>query len=243
MAGIELGRRVAQNSAGQTRRHDRITGSDDAIAFCRDHFARLASDAAQEEFHIASLDSQYRLIATHRISVGSLDRSLVHPREVFRPAIKDAAKSVLLMHNHPSGDPTPSEDDLVVTGRLEDAGHTLGINVLDHIVVARDGAASIREFRGSKSRSAKACNTSVSRTGWPRAPIQKQPEGSRPRLRLHFPLCRVVVAKVVLFDEAVQGSPADSQGLGGMHLVALDLPEHFLDMTSLHLAEMTGIAA
>jgi DNA repair protein RadC len=150
MAGIELGRRVAQASAGKTRRQDRITGSDDALAFCRDHLARLATDATQEEFHIASLDTQCRLIATHRISVGSLDRSLVHPREVFRPAIKDAAKSILLMHNHPSGDPTPSEEDLLVTRRLEDAGHTLGIEVLDHIIVARGGAASIREFRGSK---------------------------------------------------------------------------------------------
>ena len=73
MAGIELGRRVAQSSGGQQRRHDRITGSDDAIAFCRDHLARLASDAAQEEFHVACLDTQYRVIATHRISVGTLD--------------------------------------------------------------------------------------------------------------------------------------------------------------------------
>ena len=97
---------------------------------------------------------QYRLIATHRISVGSLDRSLVHPREVFRPAIKDAAKSIILMHNHPSGDPMPSKDDLLVTRRLEDAGHTLGIDVLDHIIVARGGTVSIREFRGHETASA-----------------------------------------------------------------------------------------
>jgi DNA repair protein RadC len=150
MAGIELGRRVAQHSADQQRPRDRITDSDDAIAFCRDRFARLATDGSQEEFHIACLDTQYQLLGTHRISVGCLDRSLVHPREVFRPAIKDAAKAIILMHNHPSGDPTPSEDDLVVTRRLEEAGNTLGIQVLDHIIVARQCASSIREFRASK---------------------------------------------------------------------------------------------
>jgi DNA repair protein RadC len=150
MAGIELGRRVAQTLADQERRRERITGSDDAIAFCRNHFARLATDGSQEEFHIVSLDTQYQLVGTHRISVGSLDRSLVHPREVFRPAIKDAAKALILVHNHPSGDPTPSQDDLLVTSRLEDAGNLLGIQVLDHIIVARTGAVSIREFRATK---------------------------------------------------------------------------------------------
>jgi DNA repair protein RadC len=150
MAGIELGRRVAQTFADQQHRRERITGSEDAMAFCRTHFARLTTDAFQEEFHIATLDTQYRFLGAHRISVGSLDRSLVHPREVFRPAIKDAAKAIILVHNHPSGDPTPSEEDLVVTKRLEDAGNTLGIQVLDHIIVARAGAASIQEFRARK---------------------------------------------------------------------------------------------
>ncbi len=149
MAGIELGRRVAQSSADQ-KRPGRITCSNDATSFCREHFARLATDAAQEEFHIATLDTQYRLVGTHQISVGSLDRSLVHPREVFRPAVKDAAKSIILVHNHPSGDPTPSDDDLLVTRRLEDAGQTLGIHVLDHIIVARTGTTSIQEFRALK---------------------------------------------------------------------------------------------
>jgi DNA repair protein RadC len=89
---------------------------------------------------------QLQVIRTHLVSVGILDRSLVHPREVFRPAIKDAAKSVILVHNHPSGDATPSEEDLLVTKRLEEAGSTLGVHVLDHIVVARGGEVSIREF-------------------------------------------------------------------------------------------------
>jgi DNA repair protein RadC len=150
MAGIELGRRIAQTIVDQEHPRDRITGSDDALAFCRRHFDRLATDASQEEFHIVTMDTQHQVLGTHRISVGSLDRSLVHPREVFRPAIKDAAKAIILVHNHPSGDPTPSEDDLLVTRRLEEAGHTLGIQILDHIVVGRAGAASIQEFRTRK---------------------------------------------------------------------------------------------
>ena len=147
MAGIELGRRVAKSFSDAKERRDRITGSEDALAFCRKQFARLATDASREEFHIATLDAQYQVVGVHPISIGSLDRSLVHPREVFRPAIKDAAKAIILVHNHPSGDPTPSEEDLAVTKRLEDAGRTLGIQVLDHIIVARTGAASIQEHR------------------------------------------------------------------------------------------------
>jgi DNA repair protein RadC len=147
IAGIELGRRVAQAFASQPEGPARITGSAEALAFCRERFARLATDAHQEEFHIATVDVQCQLLGTHRVSVGCLDRSLVHPREVFRAAIKDAAKAILLVHNHPSGDPSPSEEDLVVTRRLEEAGQTLGIQVLDHIIVARGGAVSIQEFR------------------------------------------------------------------------------------------------
>jgi len=150
MAGIELGRRVAQaaqaRSDGQ-QKTSRILGSDDALLFCRERFDRLASDAAQEEFHIVCLDTKHRVIGIHRISVGCLDRSLVHPREVFRPAIQDSAKSILLVHNHPSGDPTPSSDDLALPERLQDAGKTLGIAVVDHIIVARGGAVSIREHK------------------------------------------------------------------------------------------------
>jgi DNA repair protein RadC len=90
MAGIELGRRVAISFAKNTKRVTRITDPVDALHFCRDQFARQASDAAQEEFHVVTLDVQLQVINTHPISVGTLDRSLVHPREVFRPAIKDA---------------------------------------------------------------------------------------------------------------------------------------------------------
>jgi len=144
MAGIELGRRIA----ALTERADvsRITSSSDAIQFCRKHFARLAADSRQEEFHIVTLDTKNQVIDTHQITVGTLDASLVHPREVFRPAIKDAAASVILVHNHPSGDVTPSGEDLAVTRRLESAAELLGLKVLDHIVVAAGSATSIREY-------------------------------------------------------------------------------------------------
>jgi DNA repair protein RadC len=150
MAGIELGRRVEQARTGRPERTRRITDSEVAVAFCREHFARLAEDATQEEFHVVCLDARYQVMGAHRVSVGSLDRSLVHPREVFRPAIKEAAKAVLLVHNHPSGDPTPSDDDLLLTDRLGEAGRTVGIEVLDHVVVARQTATSIREYLESR---------------------------------------------------------------------------------------------
>lgn len=146
MAGIELGRRLAEmiRTASPPAR---ITGSSEALAFCRTHFARLIQDAAQEEFHIVSLDTKHQVIATHRIFVGTLNASLVHPREIFRAALRDAAHAILLVHNHPSGDPTPSREDFAATERLEKSGELLGVQVLDHVVVARSHCVSIRESR------------------------------------------------------------------------------------------------
>lgn len=143
MAGIELGRRVAALSDNPISA--KISSSCLAVQFCQKYFHRLAIDAKQEEFHIVSLDTKNYVIDTHRITVGTLDASLVHPREVFRAAIKDAASSIILVHNHPSGDPTPSREDLAVTERLTLAGETLGIQVLDHIVLGNPDAVSIRE--------------------------------------------------------------------------------------------------
>jgi DNA repair protein RadC len=144
MAAIELGRRVMQANSDREQPVGRILRSEDAVDFCKGHFARLACDGAQEEFHVVCLDAKHQVLGTQRVTVGSLDRSLIHPREVFRPAIKDAAKAVIVVHNHPSGDPTPSDEDCTVTSRLEEAGKTLGIQLLDHIIVARNGAISIR---------------------------------------------------------------------------------------------------
>ena len=142
LAGVELGRRVA--AAGEAAPGACITGTASAVAWCRHRFARLAADGVQEEFHVVTLDTRHRVIGDHRVTVGTLDASLVHPREVFRPALRDAAAAVLLVHNHPSGDPSPSPEDHAVTRRLEAAGRTLGVEVLDHVVVASSGSASIR---------------------------------------------------------------------------------------------------
>jgi DNA repair protein RadC len=78
------------------------------------------------------------------VSVGSLNASIVHPREVFKAAVMASAAAVVLVHNHPSGDPEPSEEDLAITKRLVEAGELLGISVLDHIVVAARGLTSLR---------------------------------------------------------------------------------------------------
>lgn len=143
MAGIELGRRVAAVSDDKVT--VKISSSSEAIKFCQRFFSRLASDAKQEEFHVVTLDTKNQVIDTHQITVGTLDASLVHPREVFRAAIKDAASSVILVHNHPSGDPTPSREDIAVTRRLTESGTLIGIDVLDHIVLGRKSSVSIQE--------------------------------------------------------------------------------------------------
>jgi DNA repair protein RadC len=143
-AGIELGRRI-QEAKAKYHALTKITGSADAIEFCRSHFSRLITDCLQEQFHIITLDTKNHVLNSHHITTGTLDASLVHPREVFRPAIKDAASSILLAHNHPSGDATPSREDFAVTKRLEEVGRTIGIDVLDHIVMGKGGIVSIRE--------------------------------------------------------------------------------------------------
>jgi DNA repair protein RadC len=99
-------------------------------------------DLLHEEFHVLLLDAQHGVMRDVTVTRGILNASLVHPREVFRPAIAHSAASVILVHNHPSGDPTPSADDRAVTRQMRAAGETLGIVVLDHVVVARGGYAS-----------------------------------------------------------------------------------------------------
>ncbi|HEX79223.1 MAG TPA: JAB domain-containing protein [Dehalococcoidia bacterium] len=89
----------------------------------------------KEYFLAIMLDTRSRLIKVSEISVGSLDASVVHPREVFKEAISASAASVIFAHNHPSGDPTPSEDDIKLTKRLADAGEITGIDILDHIII------------------------------------------------------------------------------------------------------------
>ncbi len=149
MAGVELGRRIERATQEKHRQQPtRIRSSADALEFCRQRFGQLAAEAKQEHFSVVCLDTKHQVIDVHTISIGLLNQSLVAPREVFRPAIRDAASAVILSHNHPSGDPTPSREDLAVTRRLEEAAQLIGINVLDHIIVARHGCISLREYEG-----------------------------------------------------------------------------------------------
>jgi len=100
------------------------------------HLLPLYGAHAVEQFGIVMLDTKHRVIRTKVLSIGSLDTTVVHPREVFREAASAAAASIVLFHNHPSGDPTPSADDLVLTTRMVNAGDIMGIEVLDHLILA-----------------------------------------------------------------------------------------------------------
>ena len=99
----------------------------------------------KEHFYILALDSRNNLIKMNNVSTGTLDASLVHPREVFKEAIQASAAQVIIAHNHPSGDPEPSEGDLVITNRLVEAGKILGIAVVDHIIVTSNKFLSFKE--------------------------------------------------------------------------------------------------
>lgn len=99
----------------------------------------------KESFYILSLTTRNNLISVDKVSTGTLSASLAHPREVFLPAIKNSASTVIIVHNHPSGDTQPSEDDLDITKRLIEAGKILGIDVVDHIIISKDSFCSFKE--------------------------------------------------------------------------------------------------
>ena len=101
----------------------------------------------KENFVVLYLDARNKLILKETVSIGTINASLVHPREVFEPAIKELAVQIILVHNHPSGDPEPSEDDLVMTKRLVEAGKILGIDVIDHIIISKNKFFSFKERR------------------------------------------------------------------------------------------------
>ena len=102
-------------------------------------------DKKKEYFLILSLDSRNNLIKTSEISTGGLNANIVHPREIFKEAIQSLANSVVLIHNHPSGDATPSKDDIEITKQLMDAGEMIGITILDHIVIGNQDYKSMKD--------------------------------------------------------------------------------------------------
>lgn len=118
-----------------------LRASADVAALLRPLFAGLD----REQFAVVLLDAKHRPIGMNVVSVGSLTASIVHPREVFRPAVALPAAAVILAHNHPSGDPAPSPEDIEITRRLRQAGEILGISVLDHVILGDEGHFSFRD--------------------------------------------------------------------------------------------------
>ena len=137
-AAFELGRRVER--AGRPARP--LLRAPAAVA---EIVAPLVRGLERETFLVLLLDGKHRLRRVERVSEGTLTSSLVHPREVFRPAIAEGAAAVVVAHNHPSGDPEPSAEDLEVTRRLLEVGRLVGIPVLDHLVVGEGRWVSLRE--------------------------------------------------------------------------------------------------
>lgn len=120
-----------------------IRGTRDAASVAR---ASLEG-ADREHFIVLLLNTKHAVIGVNTVSIGGLSSAPVHPREVFKPALISGAASIIVAHNHPSGDPEPSRDDLLITEQLRAAGRILGIELLDHIVVGEPGFVSMRETR------------------------------------------------------------------------------------------------
>lgn len=134
-AVFELARRFARR---EIRPGDRFTSSTDIF----DHYHERLRDRKKEVFLSLLLDSKNRLLKEVQVSEGSLNASIVHPREVFVPVIRESAAAVLFVHNHPSGDPTPSREDIDLTDRLYEAGNLMGVRVLDHIIIGNGSYVS-----------------------------------------------------------------------------------------------------
>lgn len=138
VAAFELGRRALEP-------RDRpivLTRPEDVYRYARPRLAHLT----QEVFHVLLLDTRHRLVADRRVAAGGLASCAIAPRDVFEPAIREAAPAIVFVHNHPSGDPTPSRDDVALTRRLADGARLLGLSLVDHVVVADGGFASLAEM-------------------------------------------------------------------------------------------------
>lgn len=140
LACLELARRA---SAWPAADRPIVSTPEDVVALCATQLRGLD----REHFWALALSTKNRLLRMVEVSVGSLNASIVHPRELFKEAVRISAASVVVVHNHPSGDPTPSGADLQLTRRLVRAGEVLGIEVLDHVVIGDGGAhVSLREM-------------------------------------------------------------------------------------------------
>ena len=138
VASLELGRRL--NIRKNFKEYS--INSPDSVA---NIFMEELGYKLRECFYILLLDTKNKIISKELISEGTLNSSLVHPREVFKPAIKKSANSIILIHNHPSGDVSPSKEDLQITDRLVETGNIIGISVLDHLIIGNGKFLSFKE--------------------------------------------------------------------------------------------------
>ena len=139
VASLRFGQRIAQKT--MEKKITKIKNSEDIYQYLKNE----VQDKKNECFYAILLDTKNVIISKEVISIGTLDASIVHPREAFKPAIKKSAKSIVFAHNHPSGDFTPSKDDFRTTQRLVEAGEILDIEVLDHIIIGKDGYYSFKK--------------------------------------------------------------------------------------------------
>ncbi|MFA5524441.1 MAG: DNA repair protein RadC [Tissierellales bacterium] len=138
LAAVELGKRVMISTL---KEKTKITSPTDIVDLLMLDMTHLK----KEHFKIVMLDTKNQVIAIEDISVGCLNSSIVHPREVFKEAIAKSSASIILVHNHPSGDPAPSKEDIAITRRLNEGGDILGIKVLDHIIIGNNKYISLKE--------------------------------------------------------------------------------------------------
>lgn len=139
LAAVELGRRSFLREA----KRPQLGTPQQVAAFLAPEYG----GRAVEHFGIVLLDTRYRVLQTALLTVGVLDTAPIHPREVFREAVAGGAASVVLFHNHPSGDPSPSADDVDLTVRMVEAGDVMGVAVLDHLILANNRYFSFKESR------------------------------------------------------------------------------------------------
>lgn len=134
---------VKDHSARYELTSKKIGSPRDAYLIIKDVFAMEAQP--EEILVMLCLDTKNKVIACHEISRGSLNSSIVHPREVFKRAVLSNANSIILGHNHPSGDPSPSQEDINITKRLKECGAMLGIEVLDHVIIGDNSYTSLKD--------------------------------------------------------------------------------------------------
>lgn len=135
-AALELGKRMLRETE---EKGPVFSSSKDVFAF----YHPMLANFKKEVLFCSLLDAKNRAFKSHRISEGTLTSSMIHPREAFRDAIAESAASVIFVHNHPSGDPTPSKDDIMITERLVKTGEIVGIKVIDHVIIGENRHTSL----------------------------------------------------------------------------------------------------